>query len=73
MADKMMVLTEEEYVIAKLGGGKDKRTYEQYRLETIISYRIIQMTEEVKFPNDEDAWICTDYIMKDLGFKVEVG
>ena len=40
-------------------------------LEKIISRRVIQMTEEVKFPNDEDAWICTDYIMKDLGFKVE--
>ena len=70
MADKMMVLTEEEWCIAQLGNVSSK-TYEQYRLETIISYRIIQMTEEVKFPNDEDAWICTDMIMKDLGFKVE--
>ena len=41
------------------------------RLEEIISKRIIEMTEQIKFPNDEDAWVCTDYIMKDLGFKVE--
>lgn len=41
------------------------------QLEEIIFKRIVQMTEEVKFPNDEDADVCTNYIMKDLGFKVE--
>lgn len=41
------------------------------KLEEIISKRIIEMVEEVKFPNDEDAWIATDLILKDLGFEVE--
>lgn len=45
--------------------------FSKEQLEEIISKRIIQMVEEVKFPNDEDAWIATDYIMKDLGFEVE--
>jgi len=45
--------------------------FSKEQLEEIISKRIIEMTEDVKFPNDEDAWIATDLILKDLGFKVE--
>ena len=64
------MLSEEEYCIA-VKGTDNKKPYEQYKLEIIIAERIIQMLKEVEIPNDEDAWICTDYIMKDLGFKVE--